>query len=66
MKKLRCAAILAIALGLPFNNLKPAQFDRWAIESLKLAQQNAYPKMLKRGQLPNGQYQANTFRIAEE
>jgi hypothetical protein len=49
-----------------FTNLQPAQFDKWAIESLRKAQQNAYPKTLKRGVSPSSQYQTNTFRIAEE
>jgi len=49
-----------------FSSLEPSQFDKWSLESLKLAQQNAYPKTLKRGQLPNAPYQANTFKIAEE
>lgn len=49
-----------------FSDLEPGQFDKWAIESLKRAQQNAYPTSLTRGQLPNSTYQANTFKIAEE
>ena len=49
-----------------FSNLEPAQFDNWSLESLKKAQQNAYPKTLKRGQAPSAQYKSNTFKIAEE
>ena len=43
-----------------------AQFDKWSLKSLKLAQQNAYPKTLKRGQLPDATYQGNTFKVAKE
>jgi hypothetical protein len=33
--------------------LEPAQFDKSVLENLKLAQQNTYPKTLKRGQFPD-------------
>jgi S1/P1 Nuclease len=49
-----------------FQNLEPGQFDNWAIESLRNAQRSAYPKTLKRGQVPNSQYKASTFKVAEE
>ena len=49
-----------------FSDLEPAQFDKWATESLRKAQANAYPRTLKRGQAPNAQYKANAFKIAEE
>ena len=49
-----------------FGNLEPGQFDKWALESLEKAQQNAYPRGLKRGQLPNGAYETKTFNLAEE
>ena len=49
-----------------FTNLESAQFDKWALESLQKAKQNAYPKLLKRGQVPNSTYQSNTFRVAKQ
>jgi hypothetical protein len=49
-----------------FSTLEPSQFDKWALESLRKAQKNAYPRTLKRGQAPNAQYKSNTFKIAEE
>ncbi|HXI25216.1 MAG TPA: S1/P1 nuclease, partial [Pyrinomonadaceae bacterium] len=49
-----------------FTNLEPGQFEEWAKESLEKAKNNAYPKSLKRGQMPAPTYQAKTFGIAEE
>jgi len=49
-----------------FSNLEPGQFDQWAKESLEKAKNNAYPKSLKRNQMPSTAYQNKTFGIAEE
>ena len=49
-----------------FSNLQPGQFDAWAKESFQKAKNNAYPKSLKRDQMPSAAYQSKTFGIAEE
>jgi S1/P1 nuclease len=47
-------------------NLLPGQFDQWVLESLERAKNKAYPKSLKRGQLPSKSYQNSTFEVASE
>jgi S1/P1 nuclease len=49
-----------------FSNLEPGEFDNWARESVKLAQDNAYPRSLKRNRTPSPDYRDNTLRISEE
>ncbi|MFY9621317.1 MAG: S1/P1 nuclease [Pyrinomonadaceae bacterium] len=49
-----------------FGNLEATQFEKWARESVKLAQDNAYPRSLKRGQSPSPTYQGNTLDVSEE
>jgi hypothetical protein len=44
----------------------PGQFDKWVLESLARAKNKAYPKDLKRGQLPAKPYQNSTLDVAED
>ena len=46
--------------------LKPGNIDAWVLESLQKAKDGAYPKSLKRNQLPNTTYQQKTFETARE
>jgi hypothetical protein len=43
----------------------PNQFDKWALESFARAKSDAYPKTLKRNQMPGAAYQARTFQISQ-
>lgn len=47
-----------------FSQPAPGNFDLWALESLTRAKNDAYPKTLKRNQMPGATYQAVTFRDA--
>jgi hypothetical protein len=50
-----------------FNQtLQPGDFNQWALESLKKAQDKAYPRTLRRKRRPSQAYQASTFGVAQE
>jgi S1/P1 nuclease len=46
--------------------LEPGDIDAWVLESLQKAKDDAYPKTLKRQQLPGNDYEKNTFKVSEK
>jgi hypothetical protein len=46
--------------------LKPGDIAAWVRESLQNAKDHAYPKTLKRQQLPINKYEKNTFEVSEK
>jgi hypothetical protein len=49
-----------------FGNLFPGDFEKWVRESLQNAKDKAYPKSLKRNNLPSTDYRDSTFDVADE
>ncbi|HJY30145.1 MAG TPA: S1/P1 nuclease [Pyrinomonadaceae bacterium] len=48
------------------GTLEPGNIDAWILESLQKAKDNAYPKTLKRFQLPSSDYKKNTFDVSRK
>lgn len=48
------------------GTLEPGNIDAWILESLQKAKDHAYPKTLKRNQMPNSAYKKNTFDVSRK
>ena len=48
------------------GTLQPGNINAWILESLQKAKDNAYPKTLKRNQVPNSGYEKNTFDVSRK